>query len=167
MKCLYFKRLLPTYYCLCPPNIALPPEFGAWRKQEEAGKYCKLIKCKAASKLSCGQTRTQYFCHRSGEARPSESKGLRLMKSQGSCKKGTTCLPFMTVTRGNSAGRPTSVALKVAYQMNHYGHAPNVANLSMTEKQCADVAVPFRGVPMSTVLKNIIESDRATWSQCI
>lgn len=100
-----------------------------------------------------------YFCHRSGQARPSQSKGLRLMKSQGSCKTGRTCLSFMTVTRDNSAESPASITLNVAYQRNHYGHEPDVAHLKMTEEERASIADDLsRGVPMSTILKKISKS---------
>ncbi|XP_077542029.1 uncharacterized protein LOC144154804 [Haemaphysalis longicornis] len=132
-------------------------DFDKWRLGEEESQRCRFVKQHGASSVAGGKLRTYYRCHRSGTAAPRRGKGVRLMKSQGSCKSGKICLASITATT-NADGTP-GASVEVSYQKHHYGHDRDVTHLMMTPAERAKIAAELKtGVGVSTVMDRISAS---------
>ncbi|KAH9383965.1 hypothetical protein HPB48_025942 [Haemaphysalis longicornis] len=132
-------------------------DFDKWRLGEEESQRCRFVKQHGASSIAGGKLRTYYRCHRSGTAAPRRGKGVRLMKSRGSCKSGKICLASITATT-NADGTP-GASVEVSYQKHHYGHYRDVTHLMMTPAERAKIAAELKtGVAMITVMDRISAS---------
>lgn len=75
-------------------------------------------------RLKDGAAKTTFVCDRSGSS-ASKSKGKRLMKSQGTCKKGNYCTSAIDLHQEERG------ICRVIYYKTHFGHDQNMAFLHL------------------------------------
>ncbi|GIY68723.1 c2H2-type domain-containing protein [Caerostris darwini] len=125
--------------------------FLNWKSEIEKLTLSRYVK-HTHLKRKNGDKLEQFICHRSGKFK-SGSKGLRLIKKQGSNKIDAYCPAFITVTLCLEG------MCSVEYQKTHVGHNNDLTHLSLTadEKQILALKIAS-GASFDNILKDIRNS---------
>jgi len=94
-----------------------------WKTEQEIRDTAKFVMHRGVEKTKDKST-WRYYCHRDGIYTPKGSGKLQL-KSQGSCKTGTTCPAAFIVVGSDSK-------FYVSYYSTHYGHEPELGHLILS-----------------------------------
>ena len=78
-------------------------QFNEWKLQEEKQSKSHYVQ-NSSVKLYSGTKYWYFYCNRSGAHR-FRGKGKRIIKSQGSCKIGSTCIAHMKVMEDTTTAR--------------------------------------------------------------
>lgn len=107
-------------------------EFEEWKTEYERDKRSYFVKG-SGTKVT-GPTKINYFyCNRSGYFK-SESKGVRLLKSQGTSKLDAYCTAGIQVYHLNGG------KIKVLVNKSHYGHTCSLGHIPLPQHVRNDIA---------------------------
>lgn len=122
-------------------------QFDEWKCETECNNNSKFV-VEKIEKLK-GKTVIYYACHRSGNYRP-EGKGLRRLKTQGSCKINAYCPASIKKTE-HSAEK-----IDVSYIETHIGHELELRHLQLTREENNYLAMKIAAkIPFDIILDDI------------
>ena len=122
--------------------------FEKWKNEERRSKSSYVQH--SASHMQGVNRKSYLYCHRSGIVR-SEGKGLRALKTQGSCKMNEFCTAHMTVTEDTITKK-----VKVSYCSHHKNHEPEICHMKVPEDVKNIVAAKLaEGVSIDRILDDI------------
>ena len=123
--------------------------FEKWKNEEERRSKSSYVQ-HSASRMQGVNRKSYLYCHRSGIVR-SEGKGLRALKTQGSCKMNEFCTAHMTVTEDTITKK-----VKVSYCSHHSNHEPEICHMKVPEDVKNIVAAKLaEGVSIDRILDDI------------
>lgn len=123
-----------------------------WKQEEEKRSHTKFVRPHGKYTRHDSAEVHQFYCHRSGYYNP-EGKGIRKLKSQGSCKMGAVCPATIT------AYKLPSGLVDVKYFSTHVGHLTDLEELYFTHEERAKVnSLVSRGVVFSSILDQVRNS---------
>ena len=104
----------------------------------------------SASCMQSVNRKSYLYCHHSGIVQ-SEGKGLRAIKTQGSCKMNEFCTAHMTVSEDAITKK-----VKVSYCSHHSNHEPEICHMKVPEDIKNTAAVKLaEGVSIDRILDDI------------
>lgn len=132
-------------------NFSSSEEFILWKTNLEKQTSSSFIK-KHGTKKNTNFSRTIYWCHRSGIYVP-KGKGIRHLKTQGTCKIDGHCPAQLNVT-SYADGK-----LEVIFTKTHVGHGSDLGHLKLTSNEKSEIAAQIAAnVPFNAILDGIRNS---------
>ncbi|XP_065206568.1 uncharacterized protein LOC135835966 [Planococcus citri] len=122
--------------------------FHEWKTAIEKENHCRYV-------AACGRkyNHERYKCHRSGDFR-SKSKGVRLLKKQGSKKIGAYCPSKIIVNKKGNV-------CTAKFYRTHVGHENELCHVSLTADVRAEIANKLsQNVPPAVLLEELKNSMR-------
>ena len=133
------------YYCT---------EFEEWKcnfEEEQDSYYCKISGTKYQEKI--GLETSYFYCNRSGNY-SAKGKGLRRVKTQGSCKINGHCTSMILLNKFTDTNE-----CEVEVFKTHYGHEMQLGHLRLSKKDRITIARKRQiGVEPERILKDIQEN---------
>ena len=128
-------------------------EFYRWKEECEQSTNTNFVKSTGGKIVQAGEEiKTYYYCSRSGYFN-SESKGERLLKSQGTSKLNTYCTAAITLTKTRSQ------SIEVEYCKTHYEHKISLGHLRLADTDRKAIAGQLmQGVSLQHILDTIRNS---------
>lgn len=123
--------------------------FLTWKTEEEKRTHTKFVRPHGKYKRHDGAEVHQFYCHRSGYYN-SEGKGIRKLKSQGSCKMGSVCPATIT------AYKLPMGTVDVKYHSTHVGHLTDLEELYLSHEERVKVNdMVSKSVSFSAILDHV------------
>lgn len=128
-------------------------EFEAWKATIEELNYCSFVKTTGAKITEKNGEKVQYFsCNRCGTYRPS-GRGMRVPKSQGTCKLNMNC------TAGLKASTTADGTFNVEACHTYHGHTMELQHIWLSKQGRQEIASKIQqGVPADKILDDIRQS---------
>lgn len=130
--------------------------FQQWKSEFERSTNSSYAQM-CGKKTPLDQSTTYYYCSRSGHFKP-KSKGLRLLKSQGSAKINAYCTAAITVNKYQDCG---TVSADIC--STHHGHEQSLGHLRLSTADRLLIAGQLaQGVKFEHILDKIRDSVNTT-----
>nr|CAD7402036.1 unnamed protein product [Timema cristinae] len=134
-------------------NFSSKEDFNKWKTEIEKETRSSYVKDCASYRLSGGELKSLFRCHRQGSYIDSVGEQRkRQIKRQGSNKMGSACPSYIEMTEdGNS--------IYVVYYKGHYGHNCTFRRLPLSKEDRIRIADLIEsGVSLPHILTNIREN---------
>ena len=159
--CIRFTRISDiTHHLITDHNITLDTEtrsfdtfeeFVAWKSEEERKTCTTYIQKCGSQTYSTGQ-HWYFYCNRAGQ-HTSKSRGIRSLKTQGSCKTGTWCTAHIKAVQNNITGK-----VDITFCHTHQNHELQLGHLRIQPSTRQNIAAQLQqGVAINRIMDNIRE----------
>ena len=126
--------------------------FLLWKDEEETKTHSSFVQ-QCAPQTYASRQHWYYYCNRSGTYK-SKTKGVRCIKSQGTCKTGQRCIAHIKATKHLVTGE-----VDVQYCKTHHNHEVSLGHLRMPNATRMKIVTQLQqGVTIERIMDNIREN---------